>query len=156
MHKILFFILFLLSGCTNWPKEFEILKPTESTHINVSVKGELNNPGTFVLPVYSIVSDLLVRLELREDSDTGRINGNIVLKDGDLLIIEKKSEVKKVSINTALSAELITLPGIGAAMAERIIQYRTEYGLFQKIEDLMKVKGIKEKIFSKIQDYISL
>ena len=156
MHKTLFFILLLLSGCSKWPSDFDVLKPTESTHINVSVKGELNNPGTFVLPVYSIVSDLLARLELREDSDTGRINGNIVLKDGDLLIIEKKSDLKKVSINTASAAELTTLPGIGPAMAERIIQYRSEFGLFQKIEDLMKVKGIKEGIFGKIQDYISL
>ncbi len=61
-----------------------------------------------------------------------------------------------VNINTAGSAELMTLPGIGESRAAWIIEYREKNGPFKKIEDIMKVKGIKEGIFAKIKDRISV
>jgi competence protein ComEA len=59
---------------------------------------------------------------------------------------------EKVNINTASKAELDVLPGIGPVLAERIIEGRP----FKTIEDVMKVKGIKEGEFSKIKDMISV
>ena len=61
-----------------------------------------------------------------------------------------------VNINTADKAQLMTLPGIGESRAEAIIQYREEYGGFQKPEDIMKVSGIKEAAFQKIKDSITV
>ena len=61
-----------------------------------------------------------------------------------------------VNINTASKEELTTLPGIGAGYADRIIAYRCEKGPFKSIEDIMKVSGIKEKLFSKIRDQITV
>ena len=61
---------------------------------------------------------------------------------------------QKVNINTASVTELDTLPGIGPAIAQRIIDYRTAHGLFNKIEDLMNVKGIGPAIFDKLKDLI--
>jgi len=63
---------------------------------------------------------------------------------------------KLVNINTAGSEELQTLPGIGPKTAEKIIQYRAANGPFQKIEDIMKVKGIAQGKFAKIKDKITV
>lgn len=62
----------------------------------------------------------------------------------------------KVNINTAASAELEGLPRIGPKVAQRIIEFRNQNGNFKKIEDLMKVKGIGEKIFAQIKDLITV
>ena len=59
-----------------------------------------------------------------------------------------------VNINTATTAELETLPGIGPAMAARIVEYRQKNGSFKKIEDLMNVKGIGEKSFLKLKPLV--
>ena len=59
-----------------------------------------------------------------------------------------------VNINTAGIEELMTLPGIGEVRATAIIDYRRQEGEFEKIEDVMNVKGIKTGIFSKISSLI--
>ena len=61
-----------------------------------------------------------------------------------------------VNINTATKEELDTLPGVGPATAEKILNYRQEHGNFQSIEDLKNVKGIGEAKFNKLQDKISI
>lgn len=61
-----------------------------------------------------------------------------------------------VNINTASKEELMTLKGIGEARAEDIISYRQEHGPFNKIEDIMKVSGIKEAAFQKIREKIAV
>ena len=60
----------------------------------------------------------------------------------------------RVNINTASISELCTLNGIGEKRAKDIIEYRETYGEFRTIEDIMKVKGIKQGVFSKIKDNI--
>jgi len=62
----------------------------------------------------------------------------------------------KININTATQAELEGLPRIGPKVAQRIIDYRNQNGNFKKIEDIMKVKGIGEKIFAQIKDLITV
>ena len=59
-----------------------------------------------------------------------------------------------VDINRAAQAELETLPGIGPAMARRIIDYREQNGAFLSPEDLTEVKGIGEKTLEKLLPYI--
>jgi comEA protein len=62
----------------------------------------------------------------------------------------------KVNINTASAGELHTLPGIGPALAQRIISYRNKKGAFHQISELLNVKGIKQKELDKIKDSIVL
>jgi len=59
-----------------------------------------------------------------------------------------------VDLNTASAADLAALPGIGPALAQRIVVYREEHGPFGKIEDLLSVKGIGEKSLDRLKEYI--
>ena len=63
---------------------------------------------------------------------------------------------KKVNINQASAKELANLPRIGAKVADRIVEYRQAHGSFAKVEDLMEVKGIGEKLFTTLKPYLSL
>jgi len=61
-----------------------------------------------------------------------------------------------VDINSASADELATIPGIGQALASRIVEMRDKEGPFRKIEDLLKVKGIGEKSFEKLRPYVRI
>ncbi len=63
---------------------------------------------------------------------------------------------EKVNINTASLEELRTLSGIGDTRAKSILDYREAQGGFQTIEELMNVEGIKEGVFEKIKDRITV
>jgi len=62
----------------------------------------------------------------------------------------------KVNINTASASELETLPRVGPKVAQRIIDFRTKNGNFKKVEEIMKVQGIGEKVFDDIKDLITV
>ncbi len=59
---------------------------------------------------------------------------------------------EKVNLNSATAEQLQSLPGIGPAIAKSIIDYRTKVGKFNRIEEIINVKGIGEKKFQKIKD----
>ena len=61
-----------------------------------------------------------------------------------------------MNLNTATAQELMTLSGIGEAKAADILAYREQNGGFQSIEDIMKIRGIKEAIFERIKDQITV
>jgi comEA protein len=61
-----------------------------------------------------------------------------------------------VNLNTATAADLAKLPGIGPAVAARILEYRQKNGGFKKIEELMNVKGIGEKTFLKLKPLVTV
>ncbi len=66
------------------------------------------------------------------------------------------AEDGKVNLNTATESDLMALPGIGVAKAKSILAWREENGGFSQIEDLMKIQGIKEGVFSKIKDSVKV
>ena len=101
------------------------------------------------------------------NADHENINMAQVLKDGQQLRVPEKTNGSSqagtagnsgtgkaglVNINTADEKALDALPGIGPAMAKRIIEYRETEGQFQTIEDLKKVKGIGDAKFNKMKD----
>lgn len=63
-------------------------------------------------------------------------------------------DMAKININTATQEQLMSLKGIGASYADRIIEYREKNGPFQTPEDLLKVKGIGDKTLETIKDNI--
>lgn len=89
-----------------------------------------------------------------KSEETGGISGGNVssaFHDG-----SSTNSAGKVNINTASKEELKTLNGIGDTRAESILSYREQNGPFQTIEDLMKVDGIKEGVFNKMKDSITV
>ena len=71
---------------------------------------------------------------------------------------QKEEEIldKKININSATLDELTTISGIGESKAKSIIEYRNEFGNFEKIEDIMKVTGIGEALYEKIKNNITI
>ena len=69
---------------------------------------------------------------------------------------KEESDSGKVNINTASKEELMTLSGIGESKAAQILTYRETIGRFAKIEDIKNISGIKDGVFSKIKDYITV
>ena len=61
-----------------------------------------------------------------------------------------------VDLNTADKTALMTLPGIGESRADDILEWRSKNGGFQRIEDIMKISGIKKGAFEKIKDKITV
>lgn len=68
----------------------------------------------------------------------------------------KAAATEKVNLNTANLDQLQTLPGVGPAVAKRILDHRTKTGKFTKIEEILNVKGIGEKKFQKMKDRLAV
>lgn len=73
-----------------------------------------------------------------------------------LEVAEKDETTGRINVNTATMEQLMFLPGIGKAMAGRIIEYRERFGPFRQVEDLLKVKGLGRSCLEEIQDYIMI
>ena len=102
---------------------------------------------------------------LTKKASAESINQAEKMKDGQQITIPSKKQTAKnegsdskavININTAGVKELMTLSGIGEAKASDIISYREEHGPFSDISDIMKIQGIKEGIYHKIKDKITI
>ena len=72
------------------------------------------------------------------------------------LAAAKAAPTDKVNINTATLEELTTLPGVGPTLAGRIVEYREKAGRFASVEELLNVKGIGERSFEKIAEWLTV
>ena len=89
--------------------------------------------------------------ELEQDSRVFEVKGAGVVSE-----VTERTDDGKININTAEKEELMTLTGVGEAKAQSIIAYREEHGGFQSIEELMQIEGIKEGVFNKIKEDITI
>lgn len=98
-----------------------------------------------VLIIMALLTLLIVNPAFAEVEKTGATQSN-----------ETLASMEKININKADTKTLTTLKGIGKDRAVKIVEYREKNGPFQKIEDLMKVKGIGKKIFEQNKNVLSV
>jgi len=142
-----------------------------NSEVTIDIAGEVINPGVYKLKNESRISDALVvagGLGAKADRDWVEKNLNQAerLIDGQKIFIPKFGEEtpivtqvlgsKIIRLNTTTVEDLDRLTGIGPALAQRIIDYRTKNGGFKDINELKLVSGIGDKLFEKIKDEISL
>ncbi|MDD2233725.1 MAG: ComEA family DNA-binding protein [Desulfitobacteriaceae bacterium] len=158
-----------------------IEKSDLNREIVVYLTGAVAKPGLIKLAVASRLDDALKQAQPLPEADLAGINPAEKLKDGQKIVVPFKEQSQagtatqntgeagadqanrsttastgKININTAGAAELDKLPGIGPALAERIIQYRTEYGPFSQPEDLQNVSGIGPKTYEKMSTQVTV
>ena len=68
----------------------------------------------------------------------------------------KTANAAKVNLNSATAEQLTSLPGVGHATARLIIEYRERAGKFNRIEELMNIRGIGERRFETLRDLVTL
>ena len=147
---------------------------TESVYVYVC--GEVKSAG-----VYELKSDARVFQAIHlaggmtEEAALDAVNQARTVTDGEQIYVPTIAEAeaqgtgvgegtsitgadgnKKININTAGKEELMTLTGIGEAKALSILTYREEHGAFGSIEELMEIEGIKEGVFNKIKEDITI
>lgn len=141
--------------------------------ITVHITGEIKYPGVVVLKNGDRIVDAIEAAGGEtENADLDRVNLAYVLNDGDKIYIPNKNEEEEkgniitteneigqekkitININTATLEELIKLPGIGEATANKIIEYRKQNGKFQNIEELKNVPGIGNSKYETLKEMI--
>jgi competence protein ComEA len=131
----------------------------------VSVGGRVRRPGLVRLPAGARVADAIEAAGgALPDTDLSQVNLARKVIDGELIVIGitpppaavAPSAGGLVNINTATMAELQTLPGIGAVLAQRIVDYRTAHGGFRSVNDLRQVDGIGDSKFAQLKDRVTV
>jgi len=128
-----------------------VLSQTEPPEISgeVYIGGAVSNPGFYPLREGDSIQALLLDAGVESDANLSHIK----------LYIPREGEEQspqKIDINRAEAWLLEALPRIGEVLAQRIVDYRSENGSFQRIEDVLKVSGIGPETFENIKNYITV
>ena len=163
----------------NTPEDRRDVENSEKSGIYVYICGEVINPGVYELSGDSRIYEAVDAAGgFTENAARECVNLASKVSDGMQITIYNREEAASlqadsasvggnagksgtsgsglVNLNTATKEELMTLKGIGESKAEDIIRYREKSGGFKKIEDIMKISGIKENGFQKIKDSITV
>ena len=134
--------------------------PTVEPQIVVYISGAVQAPDVYSLPTTARVKDLVVAAGgLAPDADADQINLAAKLTDGAHVTILRRGAVTQAApagdsstldINSASASDFEKLDGIGTAIAQRIVDYRTANGPFATVEDLRKVTGVTSTVYGKI------
>ena len=146
------FFLFMIAACN--PSSFYVLSPSKT--MSVFIKGAVVEEGWIEVANFSTFEEIVHLIEFDENADLNAIHPSQILRHNDTIAIPYIMNTPCISINTATLEDLVTLNGVGEVTAKRILEYRTSHGLFRSLEDLMQIKGIKEKTLNKFKHQLCL
>jgi len=141
----------------------------QTTALVIDVEGKVKRPGIVTLPRGSRVHHAITKAGgVVEGADTSSLNLARILADGEQVIVGSGTPGAaaggapvggptggRVSLNSATLEQLDTLPGVGPVTAQAIVAYRTAHGGFQRVEDLLNVKGIGDATLADLKDQVS-
>jgi competence protein ComEA len=145
--------------------------PTPSgSSLVVAVVGRVEKPGLVTLPAGARVADAIQAAGgPLPGTDLGFLNVARKVVDGEEIAVgvtpppdagitapSGAAADGRVNLNTATADQLDTLPGVGPAMAQRIITYRTAHGGFHSIEELKQVSGIGDARYQDLKDLVTI
>jgi competence protein ComEA len=139
----------------------------ERLEIVVYVTGAVESPNVYTVPEGARVGDVLSLAVLTDEADPEQLNLAQLLVDGVKIIVPKKGdapiaqevpsteqEPNGVHVNSATKDELMSVPGIGPAKADAILNHLKVNGPFKTYEDLGDVKGFGEKTLESMKPYL--
>ena len=176
---VLFGAVLIMTGCTSESGEESLIvyvcgavsepgvyELSSGSRVNdaVNAAGGFSEEAdtTYVNLAAQISDGAKLRIPTLEETEEVKGKGNVLSEelyscDKTGLDVDAKSDNSGlININSASEEELKTLPGIGDSIAARIVKYRQQNGKFNSIDDIMKISGIKDKLFSKIKEYITV
>lgn len=143
-------VMLAVQHSRNQPVEI-VISQTEAPVQNgaVYISGAVASPGIYPWQEGDTLETLLTDSGVESDADLSHIKLYVPGEGED-------QSAQKIDINRAEPWLLDALPGIGETLAQRIVDYRSINGPFQRIEDLLKVSGIGEATFENMKDFISV
>jgi len=153
------------------PAPIEIIEPSPQptrtpAHLVVYVSGAVLRPDVYTLPENSRLKDaLLAAGGARPDADLNALNLAVALHDGQQVRVPVQGEPSPpadpaeqaagpLNVNTASFAELDSLPGIGPAFAQRIVDDRQANGAYASVDELARVRGIGPALVERLRPLI--
>lgn len=140
--------------------------------IYVDISGCVKEPGVYQVSVGTRIFQVIEEAGgITDGADISSVNRAEEVTDGQKIVIYSKEDISqegeasesyaqtaedKVNINKADSSKLQTVPGIGPATAQKIIEYREKNGRFSSIDDLKNVSGIGDKTLENMREYITV
>ena len=170
-------LVFLINGFSSSSGEKLVVTsdlPAENLAVSpatifVHIVGEVASPGIYQLDSGSRIVDVVFAAGgFSKSADQASINLAREVTDGEQILVFKVGAAPQllvgpsskssapISLNRATQTELENLPGVGPALAGRMIDWRTANGGFKKKEDLLNISGIGDKLFAGLKDEVIL
>lgn len=150
-----------------------IIQAPDLTELLVQVDGAVARPGVYRLPSGARVDDALTAAGgMGPDADTGAVNRARPVRDGERVTVPQRAPAVRtdtgpaaggvrdgspqdpptpLDLNAATASDLEALPGVGPVLARRIVEHRTSRGGFQRLDDLLQVKGVGPRLLDRLR-----
>ncbi len=141
----------------------------------VYVTGAVRRPGLYTVSSGSRVAQVIAQAQPREDADVDRLGMAAPVRDGETIVVPSRNTATSspgpteherpqagtpasptIDINQATATELEQVPGIGPALAQRIVEYRNTHGPFRSLDELVAIQGISQRMVDSWRDVLTV